>query len=153
MNTAQLKLISWSAAVLFGAGLAAYVGNYLMHRQELEKGVVRESIQSALSKVPNVEKKAEDIVAYDSVNAALFKFNWTGKPPPKPVEQDKPLPPPDTGPKPVNQLVRVLLFKADATDDSGSRAVLKYLAEAKVQLKDPTVVKHVGDTLDNPLQY
>ncbi|HUR29715.1 MAG TPA: PDZ domain-containing protein [Planctomycetota bacterium] len=152
MNTAQLKVLSWSAALLFGAGLAGYVANYLMHRTVLEQRVTPETIKASLSKVPNVEKKAEDIVAYDKVNDTLYRYNWTGKPPPPPP---KPAPPPDTtprGPEPVANLVKVMMFKADATDDSGSRAVLKYLPAAKVTLKEPTVVKHVGDPLDEPWQ-
>ncbi|MEO6708835.1 MAG: PDZ domain-containing protein [Planctomycetota bacterium] len=154
MNTAQLKVISWSAALVFGAALAAYVGNYLMHKPQLEQKVPREQITSALSKVPNVEKKAEDIVAYDRVNEALYKYNWTAKPPPKVVVTPPPAPAGPTGPIPVNQLLRVLLYKTDSVDDSGTtaeaRAVIKYLAPAQVKLTQPTFVKHVGDTLDDP---
>lgn len=153
MNTAQLKIISWSAALLFGAGLAAYVGDYLVHRAVLEKRVAREEIQGKLSKVPNVEKKAEDIVSYERVNEVLYKLNWTAKaaakppPPTAPVEVAKP------GTEPVSALLKVLLVKADASDDSGSRAVIKYQPAARVTLKDPTVVKHVGDKLDAPCDW
>ncbi|HTF88554.1 MAG TPA: PDZ domain-containing protein [Planctomycetota bacterium] len=156
MNTAQLKVISWSAALVFGAGLALYVGNYLMHKPQLEQRVAPATITGALSKVPNVEKKAEDIVAYDRVNEALYKYNWTAKPPPKPAPIIAPVPEGPKGPIPVAQLLKVLLYKTDSVDDSGTtadaRAVIKYLAPAQVKLKEPTVVKHVGDSLDDPWQ-
>lgn len=153
MNTGQLKLLTWSAAGILGVGLAGYVGNYLLHRSTLEQGVAHQDIKDVLAKVPPIEKKAEDIVAYEKVNKALYRIDWTGKEPPKPA------PPPDktvqvpTGPEPVSTLLKVRLIKADPVDDSGSRAVIQYLAAAKVSIKDPAVVKHVGDALDGPLEY
>ncbi len=153
MNTAQLKIASWSLAGLFGVALGGYVSNYLVNRAELQKRVTAAEVQASLSKVAPVEKRAEDIVAYDRVNQALFKFNWTGKPPPpKPVETrvEEPTKP---GTEPVSNFVRVMMVKADLTDDSGSRVVIKYLAPAKVTIPSPTVVKHVGDTLDAPLDW
>src|SRR5688500_10416421 len=123
MNTGQLKLISWGLAALFGAGLVTYVGNYLMHRAELEKPLTKEEIQATLAKVAPVEKKAEEIVSYEKVNQALFKFDWTAKPPPPPPVVEKT--PEPTNPKdvPVSELLKILLIKADASDDSGSRVV------------------------------
>ncbi|MBK8178493.1 MAG: hypothetical protein IPK67_06305 [Planctomycetes bacterium] len=153
MNTGQLKLVSWTLASVFGLGLAGYVGNYLLHRGTLEARVGGKEIQDVLSKVTPVEKKAEDIVSYDLVNAALYKFNWTGKAPPKPVEEVKPVAKVTPGTEPVSTLVQVLLIKEDPIDDSGSRAVIKYLPAAKVTMKDPAIVKHVGDTLDGSLDF
>ncbi len=153
MNTAQLKIISWSLATLFGAGLAAYVGDYLMHRDAREKRVTKEEVTGLLENVPPIEKKADDIVAYERVNQSLNKYNWTGKAPPKIVEQPKVVETKAPGTEPVSSLLKVLLVKSDSSDDSGSRAVIKYLPAAKVSLKDPTVVKHVGDTLDAPNEW
>ncbi len=150
MNTAQLKIISWSLATLFGACLAAYVGDYLTHRAAREKRVSKEEVTGLLDKVLPIEKKADDIVAYERVNQTLNKYNWTGKAPPKVEVVPGPAVPVAVGPVQVATLLKVLLVKADSTDDSGSRAVIKYLPAAKVTLKDQTVVKHVGDTLDAP---
>ena len=150
MNTAQLKIISWSLATLFGAGLATYVGNYLMNRVAYEKRVSKEQVTARLELVPPIEKKADEIVAYERVNQTLNKYNWTGKPPPKVEAPVGPVVPQAVGPVKVATLIKVLLVKADSTDDSGSRAVIKYTPAAKVTLKEQTVVKHVGDTLDAP---
>lgn len=153
MNTAQLKLISWGAALLFGAGLAAYVGDYLMHRTALEKGVAKEEIQAALSKVANVEKKVEDIVSYEKVNESLYKLNWTAKAPPPPAPPPAPAVPTTPQTEKVATLLKVLLVKSDSTDATGSRAVIKYQPPARVNLKEQTVVKHVGDALDEPCDW
>ncbi len=154
MNTAQLKIVSWSLATLFGAGLAAYVGNYLMHRAELEKRVTQDVVQGALSKVAPVEKKAEDIVAYERVNQALYKYNWTGKPPPKVAEPVKIVETTKPGTEPVSSLLKILLIKADPTDAAGSRVVIKYLPAAKINPPlGPAIVKHVGDSLDAPNEW
>jgi len=150
MNTAQLKAISWGSALLFGGGLAAYVGNYLVKREDFERRVAASEIQAKLAQVAAVEKKAEDIVAYDQVHETLYKYNWTGKPPPPPPEPDAPKGPEVPAVQPVSNLLKVLLVRADVALETESRAVIKYTPAARVTLKDQTVVKHVGDTLDAP---
>lgn len=153
MNTAQLKAISWGSALLFGAGLAAYVGNYLVKREEFERRVAAAEIQAKLAQVAAVEKKAEDIVAYEQVHQTLHKYNWTGKPPPPPPEPDAPKGPEVPVFQPVSNLLKVLLVRADAELESESRAVIKYTPAARVSLKDQTLVKHVGDKLDPPNEH
>jgi hypothetical protein len=150
MNTAQLKAISWGSALLFGGGLAAYVGNYLVKREEFERRVAAAEIQIKLAQVAAVEKKAEDIVAYEQVHETLYKYNWTAKPPPPPPEPDAPKGPEVPVAQPVSNLLKVLLVRADTTVEAESRAVIKYTPAARVTLKDQTLVKHVGDKLDAP---
>lgn len=158
MNTANAKLFSWSLAGLLGAALCLYVGLFLTHFEELKTPVSVERLQSVLDNTPEIVAQAEDIVPYDLVQAALIKLNWTGKAPDivvheKPVEAK-----PEPSKQGVEQLVRILGYKADGWDPSGSLVVLEYLPAAQVPMDrnargSAGVVVAAGEQLAVPIDH
>ena len=158
MNTANAKLFSWSLAGLLGAALCLYVGLFLTHFEEIRTPVTVERLQSVLDNTPEIVAQAEDIVPYDMVQSALIKLNWTGKAPaPKPVDVVV-----ETKPEPskqgVEQLVRILGYKADGRDPGGSLVVLEYLPAAGVPLDRSArgsagVVVAAGEQLAAPINH
>lgn len=161
MNTSQIKLLTWTAAGVLGAGLAAYVGWFTMRLPEARESVPQERLLEVLRDVDAVVQKDDTVLPYKDVTASIIELNWTGKPAPKvavtePVEV-KPEVPRDS----VADLVTVMMVSFDAESPAESRCVLKYKPLARVTSAPPGSagggppgwVKNVGDTLEAPLGH
>lgn len=160
MNTSQLKLLTWTTAGILGAGLAAYVGWFVLHRHEFDVGVPESRLLEVLSDVEAVEQKSEVVLPYDSVAAAIIDLNWTGKPAPVVAAVETEQQPIETPRDELAKLVVVMLVSFDAEAPLESRCVLKYTPLARVTSPPPTApgsapgwVKAVGDRLDAPLNH
>jgi hypothetical protein len=159
MNAAKTKLLTWTAAGTLGVGLSLYVVYNLQRLKEIQAPVSTERMTQVLSDTPAIVEKADNIVPYDQVNASLSGFDWTGKPPPEPTAVVAPPPPPKATELGVDKLVKVLGFKADTRNPEKSKAILKYLPEAKVPAPPATrlfqegVLKTPGDRLDAPIDH
>jgi len=160
MNAAKTKLLTWTAAGTLGVALSVYVVYNLQRLKEIQAPVSTQRMTQVLSDTPAIVEKADNIVPYDQVNASLTAFDWTGKPPPEPPARGEVKPPPPTANElPVDKLVKVLGFKADALHPEKGHAVLKYLPEAKVPAPRATkifqegVLKVPGDRLDAPIDH
>lgn len=158
MNTARLKLLTWTAAAALGVGLVAYVGTFLRQRDQLLAPVAEDRMAKVLKDVPEPPARIENIVDREKFEAALRKLDWTGKPPPKPVDVVEAPVPVDTGPEPVDKFVRLRAIKIDAATPENGEVIFKYMADARVTTPaatatEGTVRKHVGQPLDSPLEY
>lgn len=160
MNTARLKLLTWTVAAALGVGLVAYVGMFLRQRNELLAPVAEDRMAKVLKDVPEPPARIENIVDREKFELALRKLDWTGKPPAKLVEVEQAPEPVATGPEPVDKFIRLRAIKVDAAavangEDNGE-VIFKYMADAKVttvQSADGTVRKQIGQRLDSPLEY
>ena len=156
MNTAQIKLLTWSAAGALGLGLVGYIGVFLRQREVVMTPVSTDRMRQVLENVPEIEQHRENTVALKQVQKGLQRFDWTGKPPPEiqpeaPVENAV-----KAGPDPVDKFVKIRGIKADADQPERGEVVLKYTADARVTAitsDNGTVLKIVGDALDPPLNY
>lgn len=148
MHVWKLRVASWTAAVALGAALFGFAGNYLIRRSTLEQRISSAEIGSALAHVAPIEQKADGVVEYGTVLAALVKYDWNATPPPTPAPPHGP--PLPARPPTAAELVRILLVNADTADEGRSQAVIEYRATAQVAAKSSPRVKHVGDALEAP---
>jgi hypothetical protein len=156
MNTAQIKLVTWSAAGVLGLGLVAYIAVFLRQRADVMTPVSTDRMRGVLEKVPEIEQRTENTVAFPAVQKGLQRFDWAGKPPPD-VQAEAPVADkPKAGPDPVSMFVKIRGLKADADQPERGEVVLKYTSDARVTAvtsDNGTVLKIVGDALDPPLDY
>jgi hypothetical protein len=155
MNTAQVKLVTWSIAGVLGLGLVGYIAVFLKQRDQVMTQVSTKRMLEVLQNVPEIPQQPPTVVALKNVQKGLQRFDWTGKPPPEPVAEG-PKEPEKHGPDPMEKFVRVRALKIDADQPERGEAVLKYTADARVsgvRSPDGSVLKHVGDSLDPPLDY
>ncbi len=160
VNTVQAKLFAWTATALLGAGLAGYVGHFVVKvRPKIWQPPDEKRVQDVLNKVPEVVEAVQQIVPFPDVDRALIKHNWTGREKPAVVEQVQPVAAaPASNVQPVEALLRLVWIQCDTDAPGESRVVLHYKDAARVS--DPAVVaaggnalKKVGDNLDAPLDH
>ncbi|HVS18121.1 MAG TPA: hypothetical protein VMT18_05935, partial [Planctomycetota bacterium] len=85
MNTSQIKLLIWTAAGVFGAGLAANVAWFVTRLPEVRASVPETRLRAVLEDVGEVVQKSDVVLPYGDVEASIINLNWTGKPAPKVV--------------------------------------------------------------------
>jgi type II secretory pathway component PulC len=156
MSTARLKFLTWTVATVLGVALLAYIGLFLRSQRELMAPVEAERMAQVLGDVPEPASRVENMVDRDKFEAALRKYDWTGKPPAKPVEVEQAPEPVAAGPEPVSKFLKLRGIKIDAAEPQYGEVVFKYTSDAKVttvQSADGTVRKQVGTRLDAPLSY
>jgi len=162
MNPARAKFLSWTLAALTGAALCLFVIWNIQHYKAKAQNVSTERMATLLNDTPEIIKDTSgSLVDYDQVRAALIDFPWTAPPQaPGPSEAPKPV---VTQPAAmsVDKLVKVLGYSVDAGAPENSKAILKYLPEAKVRpprlvpgspVKEG-IMKLVGSRLDEPLSH
>src|SRR5882672_1585906 len=128
MNTAQIKLLTWSVAGALGCSLVAYIAVFLRQREEVMTPVSTERMRKVLENVPEIEQRTENTVALKQVQKGLQRFDWSGKPPPEPVAEQPEAPVAAHGPDPVDKFVKIRGLKADADQPELGEVVLKYSA-------------------------
>jgi hypothetical protein len=156
MNTVRLKLLTWTIAGALGLALVVYIALFLRQRDQLMAPISQDRMAKVLHDVPEPPARVENIVDRDKFETALRKFDWTGKPPEKPVEVEKPAEVVKTGPDPIEKFVKLRGIKVDADTPENGEVVFKYLSDARVTTvtsTDGTVRKQVGAKLDTPLDY
>ncbi len=160
MNTSQLKLLSWTAAGLLGAGLAGYVGWFATRLPEFRAGVPQTRLLEVLQDVDEVVQKSDAVMPYTTVAGAIIDLNWTGKPAPVKVVETTEQAQVETPRDAVADLITLMLVSFDAEAPLDSRCVLKYTPKARVTSTPPAGptgvagwVKNVGDRLEAPLAH
>jgi len=144
MNIGQIKFISWTSAGILTLGLAYYVWDFSTHMAARNPRPDPKQVKQVLEDVEPVKVKADEIVPYGDIkrlfhttcsecksNPNCRHLNWTGK------EKEKPVAEPD-GPKEtpklkVDELVSVLMIKADMSDRKNSTIFFKYKVKASSQ--------------------
>ena len=159
MNTAQSKLIAWSAAGVLGVGLSLYVGWFVSRLDRIQTTVTKEQMQRVLEDVGEIVTKADDIVPYSKVEAAVILIDWTGRPVAEAQALAVTPEPPKPSSIPVRELVKVMWIAYDGEDPSASNCVLKYTPAAQVRAQPPANgrlpgwQKQPGQALDAPLDH
>jgi len=159
MNTAQIKLVAWSAAGVLGVALALYVGWFVANRPVINRMVTKDEMKAVLVDVGEIAYKADDIVPYPQVRDAVITLDWSGRPR---AEAQAVMPEPEQAAPlviPVAELVKVMFVSFDAEAPDESLCVLKYTPAAQVS-SPPTSsgvlqgwIKRPGDALDTPLGH
>ncbi|MBK7643516.1 MAG: PDZ domain-containing protein [Planctomycetes bacterium] len=141
MNIAQIKILSWTGAGLLTLGLSYYVWDYVSHMQQRSQLPDPKLVKQVLEDVEPLKVKAEEVVAYGNIkrlfhttcsecktNPNCRHLNWTGK------EKEIVVATPDSvveAPKvKVDELVSVLMIKADMADRKNSSIFFKYKNKA-----------------------
>jgi hypothetical protein len=161
MNTSQIKLLIWTAAGVFGAGLAANVAWIVTRLPEVRVSVPETRLRAVLEDVGEVVQKSDVVLPYQDVEASIINLNWTGKPAPKVVVTETVPTQVDVPKDDVRQLVTVMMISFDAEAPDESRCVLKYTPKARVTSTPPRGangnvqgwVKGVGDRLEAPIEH
>src|SRR5689334_1449549 len=139
MNIGQIKIVSWTGAGLLTLGLTYYVWDYVAHMAARNQLPDTKLVKQVLEDVEPIKQKAEEVVPYGDIkrlfhttcaecknNPNCRHLNWTGK------EKEKPQPPVDTNqPVPkvkVDELISILMIKADMADRKSSSIFFKYKA-------------------------
>ena len=140
MNIGQIKIVSWTSAGLLTLGLSFYVWDYVAHMAVRNQQPDPKHVKQVLEDVEPIKVKAEEVVAYADVkrlfhttcsecktNQSCRHLNWTGKE----KEKEKGPQPPGEAPKvKVDELVSVLMIKADMADRKSSSIFFKYKNKA-----------------------
>jgi len=140
MNIGQIKIISWSGAGILTLGLSFYVWDYVSHMTVRSQQPDPKKVKQVLEDVEPIKVKSDEVVAYTDIkrlfhttcsecktNPNCRHLNWTGK------EKEKPAPPTIVGEAPkekVDELVSVLMIKADMADRKNSSIFFKYKNKA-----------------------
>lgn len=142
MNIGQIKLFSWTAAGLLTVGLSYYVWDYVTHMQQRNPAPDPKRVKQVLEDVEPIKAKADEVVPYSDIkrlfhttcsecktNPNCRHLNWTGKEKEKPKPEDLggPVAPPKTK---VDELLSVLMIKADMSDRKNSSIFFKYKNKA-----------------------
>jgi hypothetical protein len=160
MNTSQIKVLTWSAAGVLGAGLALYVSWFVARLDKIQEPVAKEELIRVLQDVDEIVQKADEVVPYKQVEAAIIDLNWTGKPAPAQTAVAQTPVVPQATRESVAELVKVMLISFDAEEPAESRCVIRYTPKAQVrsapnggQGATPGWIKQAGDSLDAPLGH
>ncbi len=151
MNIARIKVLCWAAVV----GLVGFLGWDVYQfvtviKGELETPLSNETQRGALEDdvaVPGEETR--QLVPYQRVQSTFFDLKWDGRPdappaPPPPPPGEKP----KARPKPVSELLTVLLIQYRTAKPEESLASVTYQYGPK-----KNGVLGVGDALRQPHQY
>ena len=127
MNIAQLKGLSWFAALVAGAGLGWYVWDFAQSREEMQRSP-NARISEVLNNIPPPAAKEDRLVDYQRLLGGVVKLDWTGQPPPEPiVVSDGPTGPEPPPPKtPVSDLLRVVYIQVDTALPRRSLAMVSF---------------------------
>ncbi|MBL8862678.1 MAG: PDZ domain-containing protein [Planctomycetes bacterium] len=151
MNIGQIKIVSWTAAALLTAGLAAYVWSFASTIEERRAEPNRDHVRKVLS-VEAAPIKSDGQVPYEVVKRVFHDLNWTGAV--KVVADPTPVTPVDLKPEvvAVKELVRVLSVVVDYGDAKQSSVILRYKPKAQVAAKGlgGAALLREGDTLARP---
>lgn len=159
MNTAQAKLVSWSAAGALGVGLSIYLVHFAKSQDRTGQTVSTETMQQLLSSVADdTEEREEGPVDYQLVKAGWRDLSWLGRPkdtvPPAKIEE-VPLVATENKSK-LASLLTIMALYYDPTSELETRAVVKYAPQSGVdanKVKGGIAAKGVGDRLDAPLAH
>ena len=141
MNIGQIKIASWTGAGLLTLGLSYYVWDYVAHMTARNQLPDQKLVKQVLEDVEPIKVKADEVVPYDKIkrlfhvscsecktNPNCRHLNWTGKEkekPPEPVKGN--VEPPKVK---VDELISVLMIKADMSDRKSSSIYFKYKNKA-----------------------
>lgn len=160
MNTSQLKLLTWTAAGVLGAGLAGYVAWFATRLPEIRASVPESRLLEVLVDVDAVVEKSDAVMPYSAVAASIIDLNWTGKPAPVQLVEQTEQTQVETPRDGVAQLLSLMMVSFDAEAPLESRCLLKYKPLARVTAAPqvapggvPGWVKGVGDRLEAPLGH
>lgn len=159
MNTSQTKLVAWTTTGAIGLGLFAYVAWFVVSLDRIRTMVSPDEMQRVLENVEEIIQKADDIIAYPKVEAALISFDWSGRP--KDLAQPMPLEvvEPEPSAVPMAQLVKVMFLSFDSAAPEESLCILRYTPESQVRSTPPSATgqpgwrKRPGDSLEAPLEH
>jgi hypothetical protein len=141
MNIGQIKIVSWTSAGLLTLGLSYYVWDFVAHMTARNRGPDPKQVKQVLEDVEPIKVKAEEVVPYGDIkrlfhttcsecktNPNCRHLNWTGKEKEKPVIVDGT--PPEAPKVKADELVSVLMIKADMSDRKNSSIFFKYKNKA-----------------------
>jgi len=166
MNIGQIKFVSWTSAGLLTLGLAYYVWDFSAHMAARNQRPDPKYVKQVLEDVEPLKVKAEEVVPYGDIkrlfhttcsecksNPNCRHLNWTGKEKEKPkVEEGVPTVAPKVK---VEEILSVLMIKADMSDRKNSSIFARYKAKAtSAGLSNPTsaggFLLHEGEHLGAP---
>jgi hypothetical protein len=141
MNIGQIKIFSWTGAGMLTLGLSFYVWDYVAHMSARNQLPDPKLVKQVLEDVEPIKVKAEEVVPYADIkrlfhttclecktNPNCRHLNWTGK------EKEKPAPTVDVHQEPpkvkVDELLSVMMIKADMSDRKNSTIFFKYKPKA-----------------------
>lgn len=149
MNIGQIKILSWTSAGLLTLGLSYYVWDFVSHLEERNQPPDPKKVKLVLEDVEPIKAKADEVVPYADIkrlfhttcseckaNAACRHLNWTGKEKEKPKAEDpgQPLVAPKVA---AEELVSILMIKADMSDRKNSSIYFKYKPKANIPNNGP----------------
>ena len=164
LNPSEAKIASWTFATLMGAALVGSALWRVKTSSEALRIVSAEEMERKLNATPEIVKGGTDTkVAYEDVKGAMINLKWTAPRPPKVPDRAQQAAPPKPVAMTVDKLVKVIGYSVDADDLAASKAILKYLPEARVP-PPPTqpgngmppregILKRVGQRLDAPIGH
>ena len=126
MNIAQVKALTWVAALAVGGYLGWYVTDFLRQREVLRQEISSDILSGAVENVKKPERKETALVAYNRITHVFHGMNWTGEPPPAPKEKEIEGPPPAPPVVSADELVKVILTQADLRDPKAGFAMVSY---------------------------
>jgi len=166
MNIGQIKFVSWTSAGVLTLGLAYYVWDFSTHMAARNQRPDPKHVKQVLEDVEPLKVKAEEVVPYPDIkrlfhttcsdcksNPNCRHLNWTGKEKEKPkVEEPQDKTPPKVK---VDEILSVLMIKADMSDRKNSSIFVRYKAKAtSAGLSNPTsaggFLMHEGEHLGAP---
>lgn len=141
MNIGQIKFVSWTTAGILTVGLSYYVWDYVSHMAARNQQPDPKHVKQVLEDVEPLKVKSDEVVAYGDIkrlfhtsclecktNPNCRHLNWTGKEKEKPVAKvDEHAEPPKVK---VEELISVLMLKADMSDRQSSSIFFKYKNKA-----------------------
>lgn len=141
MNIGQIKIISWTSAGILTLGLSFYVWDFVSHMTARSQLPDPKKVKQVLEDVEPIKVKAEEVVPYGDIkrlfhttcsecktNPNCRHLNWTGKEKEKPKpDENLNAPPPKVK---VDELISVLMIKADMADRKSSSIFFKYKNKA-----------------------
>jgi len=148
MNLPTIKLLCWLVAAGSAGGLAYYVYDYFKHFEEKRSPVDRAYVEAVLNEELHHAPEVRQIVDYKSLIHTFKDMNWTGKPPPPPIEPKTDVEQ-DTGPKyqPIAEILSVEMIREDTSNPSGSVA---YVFVPKL---NQNFDLRIGDELPAPFDF
>ena len=143
MNPLTLRPILWASALGL-CGLSGFRAAAELRAWPVWQEGLRRPTHDDLTAHASAPLEPRLAVGYGDVVLAFHDLDWTGAPPPVPVDEtpgaDEPPPPP-----PVADLVRILMVRLDEQDGAGDRVFLEYTRLAGVELAEGLADQLLGE--------
>jgi len=148
MNVSTINLVCWLGALSSFGGLSKYAYTWFETRTERMVPIDRTYIEGILNEEFDFKPEVRQLVRYEDLTRTFDEMNWTGEPPPPPIDPDDVEKPPE-GPKyvPLDTVLSVFMIRFDTDNPGGSVASVTYKKERE------DAVLEVGDKLMAPYDY